>query len=84
MRVIGRWGGLYLSLLITLGVLGYFNQSSNQAIARLEQHKAELEDRVLQLTLTHYRHTSALVLREWARNNGFIPMSVAHWAREGQ
>lgn len=82
--MIGRWGGLYLSLLIALGTLGYFNQSSNQAIARLEQQKAELEDRVLQLTFTHYQTTSALALREWARENGFIPMSVARWAREGR
>jgi hypothetical protein len=84
MRVIGRWGGLYLALLIMLGTLGYFNQSSNQAIARLERSRAELEERVLQLTLTRYQQTSALALREWARKNGFIPMSVARWAREGQ
>lgn len=84
MRVIGRWGGLYLALLVMLGTLGYFNQASNQAIAGLKQHEAELEERVLQLTLTRYQHTSALALREWARKNGFIPMSVAQWAKEGQ
>ncbi|MER3444612.1 MAG: hypothetical protein C4333_11045 [Meiothermus sp.] len=84
MRVIGRWGGLYLLLLTALSVLGYFNQSSNQAIARLEQTRAELEDRVLELTLRHYQSASALALREWAKNNGFVPMSLAQWAKEGQ
>lgn len=84
MRVIGRWGSLYLSLLITLGTLGYLNQSSHQAIAALEQRKTELEQRVLELTVTRYQRSSALALRQWARENGFIPMSVARWAKEGQ
>ncbi len=81
MKVVVRWGAAYLFLLMGLTVFGYYNLQRQNALEVLRGSVSELERRETRLTLMRYDLLSPLALRQWAEQNGYIPMSLAQWER---
>lgn len=81
MKVVVRWGIAYLAILMGLTAFGYYNQQRQNALEHLRFEVSELERRQTRLTLQRYDLLSPLALRQWAEQNGYIPMSLAQWER---
>lgn len=81
MKVVIRWGAAYLLLMLALTAFGYYNQQRLNRLDLLKGEVAELERRETRLTLMRYDLLSPLALRQWAEQNGYIPMSLAQWER---
>ncbi|GGM92034.1 hypothetical protein GCM10007092_01270 [Thermus composti] len=80
MRVALRFGLLYLLSLLLLFALGHRNQMEKAALARLEDRLAQVQQQEADLLKQAYALGRPHRILEWARKEGFIPMSEGRWA----
>jgi hypothetical protein len=79
-----RWGVVYVALVVGLTALGHYNQQQSAHLQALLKREADLRQKEVRLSLERYHLTSPLALLEWAEAQGYIPMSLGHWAEEGR
>ncbi|PZA08070.1 hypothetical protein EWH23_04020 [Meiothermus sp. PNK-Is4] len=83
MRVGLRWAFVYLGLLALLLAIGHWNQAQRLGLETLEQREQALKTQETRLLLQRYARMSPLELRKWAEENGYIPMSLGQWIKQG-
>jgi cell division protein FtsL len=79
-RTAVRFGLLYLLALLLLFALGHRNQMEKAALARMEARLAELQKEEEALLQEAWRASRPLRVLEWAKKEGFVPMSQGRWA----
>ncbi|HEU4741301.1 MAG TPA: hypothetical protein VFS50_06870 [Meiothermus sp.] len=83
MRVSLRWAFVYLGLLALLLGIGHWNQTQRSGLKTLERREQALKTQETQLLLQRYARMSPLELRKWAEENGYVPMSLGQWIKQG-
>ncbi|MER3479397.1 MAG: hypothetical protein C4327_02660 [Meiothermus sp.] len=83
MRVSLRWAFVYLGLLALLLGIGHWNQTQRLWLKNLERRAQVLQSEETRSLLQRYAYMSPLKLREWAENNGYVPMSLGQWIKRG-
>lgn len=83
MRVSLRWALVYLGLLALLLGIGHWNQAQRLGLRNLERRAQALQSEETRLLLRRYDYMSPLKLREWAEENGYVPMSLGRWIKQG-
>ncbi|GAA5334774.1 MULTISPECIES: hypothetical protein [Thermus] len=80
MRAAVRFGLLYLLALLLLFALGHHNQATQKELAKMQKRLAELQAEEEALLQEAWRASRPLRVLEWAKKEGFIPMSQGRWA----
>ncbi len=80
MRTALRFGLLYWTALLLLLLLGSYNQNQRAQLEELQNRLEALEGEKAQLLKRLWDLEKPLRVLEWARKEGFIPMSEGRWA----
>ena len=80
MRTALRMGLLYLLALLLLFALGHRNQMEKARLARLEAQLEALSQREEALLKEGREAAKPHRVLDWAKEQGFVPMSQGRWA----
>lgn len=80
MRMVWRFGLLYLLALLLLFAAGHRNQMEKAQLKALEERLAQLERQEEALLQEGWRRSEPHRVLEWAKGQGFVPMSQGRWA----
>jgi len=81
MKAALRFGLLYLLALLLLFVLGHRNQMERAHLAQLEKRLEALKLREEALLKEGWQAASPHRVLDWAKREGFVPMSRGRWER---